>query len=74
MPDITLCKGTNKNAFPLSVQIEVTEDFECPLKETCFRYFGNHKNDLSVWQSYFIGIPYNQETKSCEHYTKKILQ
>lgn len=71
MPDITLCKGTTKNAFPLSVEVEVTEDFECPLKDNCHRYFEHHKNNLSVWQSYFIGVPYNQETKTCNYYETK---
>jgi len=61
MPDITMCNGTtNKQAFPVGIK----EDFECPLKETCYRY----KAKPSYRQTYFIGLPYDQEKKECEHY------
>lgn len=67
MADITKCKGTTREAFPLSVEIEVTEDFECPMKETCYRYKAVASEH---WQSYFIGVPYDKEKEDCEHYWK----
>lgn len=67
MPDITMCKGNIKEAFPLSVKVGVIKNFECPLKETCYRY--KAKPD-EYWQSYFVGIPYDKEKKDCEFYEK----
>jgi len=64
MPDVTMCKGSNKESFPLSVEVGVTEDFDCPLRETCWRY----KAKASEQQSYFVGLPYDREKEDCEHY------
>jgi len=68
MPDISMCNGTNKEAFPVSVEIGITEEFNCPLREKCCRY----KAKPSYRQSYFIGIPYDIEKKECEHYWENI--
>lgn len=62
MPDITMCAGIASKSFPLSVAVGAQKEFECPLKETCYRY----KANPSEWQSFFVGVPY--ENGECEHY------
>ena len=40
---------------------------DCPLKEKCYRFTAKP----SEWaQVYFIEIPYNKNTKKCEHLWK----
>ena len=36
----------------------------CPLKDSCHRYTANR----STRQSYFLDVPYNTITKSCDHF------
>jgi hypothetical protein len=38
--------------------------FECPLKETCYRY----KATRSDWQSYLSEVPYDATTNSCDYH------
>jgi len=52
MPDITMCAGEGK-------------DFTCPLKESCYRY---KAKPFTQWQSYFVDLPYDKGTKSCDCY------
>ena len=37
---------------------------DCPLKETCYRFAATPSE---FRQSYFLNIPYNKETKTCEY-------
>ena len=36
----------------------------CPLKETCYRFTATPSE---FRQSYFLNIPYDEETKNCEY-------
>ncbi len=38
---------------------------ECPLKEKCYR-FTAHPNEFR--QSFFTGIPYNEDKEECEYF------
>jgi len=49
--DITMCKGQS-------------EDFDCPLKEKCYR----HTAKADEYQSFFYGVPYNKDKHKCEHF------
>ncbi len=64
--DITKCTGSISKSFPLSVMVGVQDEFECPLKETCYRY----KAKSSEYQSWFIDVPYDKEKEECEYYDK----
>jgi len=64
MADITMCKGTEKEAFPISYEIGLN-DFECPLRHSCLRHKANPNEH---WQSYLVGIPYDRDKEVCEHY------
>jgi len=65
MSDITKCYGNMRDSFPLSVEIGVEKDYECPHKDKCQRYTAK-PNDF---QYYFVGLPINQETNECEYFT-----
>jgi len=65
MADIAMCKGSNREMFPVSTEIEIIEDFDCPLKMTCYRYLAPADNER---QSYLIGVPYDKKKKECQHY------
>ena len=41
---------------------------DCPLRETCYRFTATPSE---FRQSYFLNIPYNEETKTCEYEWKK---
>ena len=62
-PDITMCKGTGAEAFPLSTDIGVPIPPDCPLRKKCYRYLAKPWE----YQSWFIGIPYDPKTKTCEY-------
>lgn len=49
--------------MPQVNQIIKCEGHNCPLKEHCLRFAS--KGDM-YGHSYFVDIPYNQETKSCD--------
>ena len=40
----------------------------CSLKETCYRFTATPSE---FRQSYFLNIPYNEETKTCEYEWKR---
>lgn len=44
------------------------EGKDCPIKENCFRFTVKSN---SMWQSYFMEVPYNKETKNCEFYYER---
>jgi len=52
MPDITMCKG--------STEVQV-----CPLRLNCYRFCAEPNE---YWQAYFVGIPYDESSQSCEFY------
>lgn len=68
MPDFTMCTGTNRKLFELSIAIGITEAVDCPLRNRCIRYLAEPK---FPGQSFFLGIPYNSVTKSCEYFGEK---
>jgi hypothetical protein len=39
----------------------------CSLKESCYRFTANPNKK---YQSYFSEIPYNEETRECNYFTK----
>ena len=41
----------------------------CSLRETCYRFTATPSE---FRQSYFLNVPYNEETNSCEYEWKKI--
>lgn len=49
------------------MDITKCEGTNCPLKESCFRFraIGD-----KLRQSYFIEVPYNHETNTCDVYWK----
>lgn len=36
----------------------------CPAKNNCYRFTAKE----GMWQSYFMDVPFNEETKSCNNY------
>ena len=55
MPDITMCKG----------QVGA---IECPLKDSCYRYTTKPSEFM---QSYFVIVPFNKESKTCDYFWKE---
>ena len=45
--------------------ITMCEGKNCPLRNTCYRYLC--KPD-PYWQSYFMTVPYDNKTKTCDSY------
>lgn len=41
---------------------------ECPYKVKCYKYTAE---DDKFAQSYFLNVPYNKETESCEYYEEE---
>ena len=68
MPDICMCKGTNRVDFELSIETGVMEPFDCPLRENCKRYLAVPKDK---WQSFFVGLPYDVEKQNCEYFWRE---
>ena len=64
MADVTICKGSNREAFPISSDVGIIDDFDCPLKMTCYRYMASASEH---WQSYFVGIPELKDGQ-CKYY------
>jgi hypothetical protein len=44
--------------------ISMCKGKDCPLKETCYRYTA----ESSDYQSYFIEVPYDATTNSCDYH------
>ena len=63
--DITKCTGTLRNAFPVSIGIELMKDFKCPLKDKCKRFVAN---DAGIKQSWFVGLPLDVVKNECEYF------
>lgn len=41
------------------------EGINCPKKDSCYRHTAN----ANPWrQSYFMNVPYNEETKECNYF------
>lgn len=38
---------------------------ECPINENCYRF---RARPSGMMQSWFTNVPWNKETKSCDHY------
>lgn len=47
--------------------ISMCEGTECPLKEECYRFSA----PKSMYQSYFVEVPYDKEQKKCDYYWKQ---
>lgn len=48
--------------------IAMCKGTDCPFKDKCYR--ANAKPD-PYWQSWFMEVPYDKNTNSCEHYWER---
>lgn len=77
MPDITMCQGSGVivNGRCRPAEDPLSQHTECPKKEMCFRF---KATPSGFRQAYFVGIPYDPSTNTCEHflplYNKEVIE